>query len=118
MAYVLPTYNTPVNITTGGGGPLRIAGLKCNLAFGSRVNVTSTGGTSALGVPLLFMYLLLPKGTDIRGPLQTTGSDIVEAPAGSGRFYTVEFVDDVGKGFDNEHRLATLKQLSMPTPLT
>jgi hypothetical protein len=32
----------------------------------------------------------------------------VEVPAGSGRYYEVVQVDDAGKGFPNEHRIAGL----------
>jgi hypothetical protein len=55
------------------------------------------------------MFLLLPPGTDIRSGVLGTADD-VEVPAGSGRFYEVEFVDDVGKGFANEYRVALLIQ--------
>lgn len=57
------------------------------------------------------MNLLLPKGVDVRGPQDTVSFDMAEVPAGSGRWYRVVGVDDVGKGFTNEHRTASLYAL-------
>jgi hypothetical protein len=54
------------------------------------------------------MSLLLPKGTDIRGPQDSVAADNVEVPAFSGRWYRVVAVDDVGKGFSNEYRNAAI----------
>lgn len=79
--------------------------------------MASTGGTGSAGVPLQAMNLLLPVGTDVRGPQDTVSNtdastqvkgDYVECPSGSGRYYVVAFVDDIGKGFTNEHRDACL----------
>jgi hypothetical protein len=67
-----------------------------------------TGGTNQVGVVTLTMNLLLPALVDIRGPQDTIGADQVEVPAGSGRWYSVVGVDDIGKGFANEHRSAAL----------
>jgi hypothetical protein len=62
------------------------------------------------------MQLLLPALTDIRySSLLPSGAwvgDCVEAPAGSGRYYAVWAVDDAGKGFANEHRVAILYPLT------
>jgi hypothetical protein len=52
------------------------------------------------------MNLLLPAKTDVRGPQDVRSFDMVEVPAGSGRWYSVVFVDDIGRGFANEHRTA------------
>lgn len=62
------------------------------------------------------MYLLLQAYTDIRGENSVGGADTVEVPAGSGRYYTVTWVDDIGKGFSNEHRFACLVQDSPWAP--
>lgn len=57
------------------------------------------------------MYLLLPALTDIRDAACASGyTDIVEVPDGSGRWYSVEYVDDVAKGFTNEYRVAVLSK--------
>jgi hypothetical protein len=118
MSFTLPTFNLTVNIFTA-ATPLVLRVVTVgNLAWGRRVNVASTGGTDAIGVPLVTMSLLLPPGTDIRGPLAPGFADRVEVPAGTGRFYEVAFVDDIGKGFPNEHRCAVLEQTSpQPIPL-
>jgi hypothetical protein len=117
MGYRVPEF--PIECQIYGslfGGDLRLTS-ECNLAWGQRVNAPSTGGTSEIGVPLITMVLLLPPLTDIRGPLSSTGADGVIVPSGSGRKYTVAFVDDIGKGFSNEHRAAILQQIAQPTPL-
>lgn len=54
------------------------------------------------------MSLLLPLQTDIRGLQDTVSQDMVEVPAGSGRWYSVQIVDDIGKGYANEHRSASI----------
>lgn len=55
--------------------------------------------------------LLLPAGTDVRDGSTGGEADIIEVPAGSGRWYSVMSVDDMGKGFPNEHRFALLHKI-------
>jgi len=123
MAFTIPQFPLTVNIWHDGPvffpvGPPDLI-VMGNLAWGRRVAVPSTGGTGSLGVPLFTMTLLVPKLTDIRGRLSTVaGADVVEVPAGSGRYYEVIYVDDLGKGFANEHRGALLLMRVCPTPLT
>ena len=69
------------------------------------------------------MFLLLPALTDVRytgvGGTSDSFYDIVEVPAGSARWYWVLSVDDAGKGFANEHRVAELQAIEpLPVPLT
>lgn len=117
MAFTLPTFNIQVAIRTGGiTGPLRVT-VMANLAIGRRVNLIATGGTFDRGIIAVDVYLLLPTGTDIRGPLSTTSSDGIEAPVGSGKLYRVDFVEVVATGFPNEHIVAFLQQREQPTPL-
>jgi hypothetical protein len=107
MAFSVPTFNLTCNIWRGASGPPAPPSVvaECNLAWGRRVSHFPSG----LGVdPASAMTLLLPVGTDIRSLVCATGSDWVEVPAGTGRFYVVLGVDDVGKGFPNEHRAALL----------
>jgi hypothetical protein len=59
--------------------------------------------------------LLLPALTDIRSGLLVVQPDFVQIPAGSGRWYQVVAVDDIGKGFPNEHRAAQCMQVSVLT---
>lgn len=117
MGYQLPVFNLTCNIWTGipptpdvslPAGPPRLALVPCALVYGRRVNVASTGGTGSAGIPLQCMNLLLNALADIRGPQDDTCNDLVECPAASGRFYWVSFVDDIGKGYANEHRTAGL----------
>lgn len=110
--YILPTFNLTCNVFTGGitTSPPRISGLVCNLAWGKRVNVPSTGGTGIVGVPLMTMVLLAPSGSDIRDRVSVGGPDAVEVPSGSGRFYDVAYCDNIGMGFTNEHRAAVLQK--------
>jgi hypothetical protein len=63
------------------------------------------------------MKMRVPAGTDLRGNLSTTQRDLVEVPAGSGRYYEVWVVDDVAKGFFNEYRQGLILAIAQPTPL-
>jgi hypothetical protein len=109
MAFVLPTFNLTCNIWHSQSSAPNdyalpdLSGVLCNLAMGRRVVLQN--GTNSSG--FLHMQLLLPKLTDVRpGYNGALGGDLVEVPAGSERFYEVLDVDDVGKGFSNEHRMA------------
>jgi len=118
MAFKLPTFNLTCNIYTNRNFSVspRLSSLCC-LAIGRRVQVPASGGTATRGVVIFDMQLLLPKLTDIRFVLNTTHQDGVEVPAGSGRKYDVEWVEDAGKGFPNEHRVAWIYMTQCPTPL-
>jgi len=114
MPYVIPTFNITCNLWTNRiqSVPPRVAAAPCNLAWGKRVNVASTGGTTEVGVPLLTMTLLLPATVDIRGFKSATSSDLCEVPAGSGRYYIVWWADYIGYGFPNAHKGAVLEASS------
>lgn len=120
MAFVLPTFNLTCNIFTNPytpGDPPRIADQICQL----RAPAANNGGFgSGLLAVTQIIQLLLPPGTDIRDTYctPTSRADFVEAPAGSGCFYQVMWVNDIGKGFANEHRYATLaKTAIVPWPV-
>jgi hypothetical protein len=114
MAFTVPTFNLTCNIHSGDvwpPPPVRVVSL-CNLAMGRRAvwfnasdNVLSSLTYGA--APLL----LLPAGTDVRDASCSHVPDLVECPAGSGRWYNVGSVDDSGKGFPNEFRIATLAKI-------
>lgn len=111
--YTLPTFNLPVNIWRFGNAlsnPPDVTAF-ANLALGRRIGgATGNNPTS--------MWLLLPPGTDIQDAFNGIGSDVVEAGAGSSRFYEVIYVDDIGAGFTNEHRFAELQKFgTWPTPI-
>jgi len=114
MAFTLPTFNLPCGIYTNYAVRVFRLPVMVNLSPGRRIHV---------GQGLYSNYLLLPKLTDIRDGYSTTGNDAVEVPAGSGRWYFVEDVDDVAKGFANEYRWAAISKLvglglppAWPTP--
>jgi hypothetical protein len=124
VSFQLPNFNLTCGIYTSATNTLRLTST-CNLAWGRRVQVATTGGTGETGVPLACLVLLLPPLTDIRTPTPAadpysgapTIVDYVEVPLGSGRMYWVVFVDDIGKGFANEHRAAMLLQKQIPVPM-
>ena len=113
MSFTVPTFPLTCNVWDGPNPPVGPPRLSpdCNLAIGRRIfpgqsgfdNFSATEGTPQLLVPAL---------TDIRDAscVPAAGGDVIEVPAGTGRFYYVIYVDDVGKGFLNEHRLALLSK--------
>lgn len=114
MAYVQPDYNILANlfsVALPSSLSFRTQTV-CNLALGRRVNFPVGAGVgSSFGG--FYMTLLVPPLTDIRDGMCAPGNngDVVEVPAGSGRWYTCLGVDDVGKGFTNEHRAAALGKI-------
>ena len=100
----LPTTNPPDVVTTG------------NLTPGRRVQEGAVNG-GLQG----HSYVLLPALTDVRGVIDgaVPSGDIMEVPTGSGRFYFVQWVEDVAKGFANEYRMAaaihTVGLIGVPT---
>lgn len=107
MSFSVPTFNLTCNIWRNASGPPAAPDVteNCNLAWGKRSS-SLQGIQDPAGEP--FMTLLLPVSTDIRSSKCGAGNDWVEVPAGSGRFYEAIGVDDIGKGFSNEHRAAVL----------
>jgi len=110
MAFTVPDFNLTCGIYTGGtfAGKIFRANSPCNLAWGRRVSQLPVDISSVDSSASVAMTLLLPAGTDIRDSSTGGPVDIVEVPAGSGRWYFAEAVDDIGKGFANEHRGALL----------
>jgi len=108
VAFTVPTFNLVVNVWRQGNAPPAVpdAFFVCNLAWGRRVS-SPQGLAGSANEPLL--TLLLPAGSDIRGPQCVDPDTCVEVPAGSGRIYAVVGLDDIGKGFANEHRAAVLQ---------
>jgi hypothetical protein len=118
MSFSVPTFPLAVNLWRGGVSVLLPPSVVTvgNLAWGRRVS-SYQGLHNNVGDDLL-MTLLLPVGTDVRSPACPSGADTVEVPAGSGRFYTAIGVDDIGKGFSNEHRAAVLRtRAPWPQPI-
>jgi hypothetical protein len=119
MAFVLPAFPLLCNVWRGSGAggallykapDLQVMG---NLSPGRRVMLAFPIVTPATIGFEWNMELLLPKLTDIRvyiPPSGTLTGDIIECPAGSERIYQVRVVDDIGKGFANEHRMVLMYQ--------
>lgn len=104
MPFQIPAFNLAVNIwRTPAMPPVGPPALVTvgNLTPGRRV----TADWNVFGMT---MQLLLPALTDIRAAPNSIPSDVVEVPAGTGRFYLVIAVDDMGKGFPNEYRMALI----------
>jgi hypothetical protein len=123
MAFRQPNFNLLCNIWRNGtdnANPPDLADQPCALVNGrsggfwvSGLYGTTVGQVQAsIGRMQQTVSLLLPKLTDIRAAYQTAANwgDLVEVPAGSGRYYWVPWMDDVGKGHSNEHREAALLQ--------
>lgn len=118
MAYTVPTFNLPVRIWRDGtavGNPpdvTTVGNLVASRPDGDPI--PNPAGTTAAqrivsaGLWGRFITLLLPKLTDVRPPGLGPGDwgDVIEVPAMTGRYYMTIAVDDVGKGFANEHRYA------------
>jgi len=111
MAFTVPTFNLSVQIYTGpwpvGAPRLVTVG---NLAYGRRVQqvrVSDVGNQESYGGQAT---LLLPALTDVRDG-GNGQQDYIQCPAGSGRWYVCMLVEDVGKGFANEYRAATIGKI-------
>lgn len=90
-----PDFNTPCNLANG-----RVSHV---LSSQPRLVIQNSLGASG--------SILFPAHTDIRDASVNHNPDVIECPAGSGRFYWVAFCDDIAKGFANEHRWAVCPKL-------
>jgi hypothetical protein len=112
MAYSVPTFNLSVGVYTGPWlTKVFRAFVPCNLRMGRGSLVilpTDGNGEAAYGIQ---PNLLVPAGSDIRDGSCYLEPDLLEVPAGSGRWYVAMNVDDVGKGFENEFRLVTIGKI-------
>lgn len=116
MVYRLPTFNLKCSISQPDNfgipsipsAPYRITGQICQLTYGRRGAIPAFFEAAAVGAFAQTMSLLLPPKADIRGPQDVDSFDCVEVPEGSGRWYSVCAVDDIGRGFTNEHRFAQI----------
>jgi len=122
MAFSLPAFPLMANIWRNGNATSNPPDVvsPCNLAYGKRV-MTQYWDWGEGPPPVdsaVFSCLLLPPLTDIRDGFNPSAQDTVEVPQGSGRLYQCMFVDDLGKGFANEHRFAMLKKVQFwPEPI-
>ena len=86
--------------------------VPCCISPGKRSMVSIRGDTDA-SLSDFAMEVLLPaleKGcAGVHFPPRA--ADVLEIPQGSTRFYMVRYVDDIGKGFANEHRFFLVKMI-------
>jgi hypothetical protein len=113
MSFALPTFNLTCEVWTPPwvGRVHRLTAVPCNLAMGRRVQQAIQDAYDA-PYGSAKPSLLLPMGTDIRDQYNAPDGDLIEVPSGTGRWYSVGIVDDVGKGFANEYRLASIRKVS------
>lgn len=104
---LLPTYDFTTKVSRGV--------VECQLrGYGRLTRQTSLNFFNNRLIEMGF-GLLVPAGTDLRDECTDPGvADCVEVPADSGRFYLVDGVDDVAKGFPNEYRLGILVKVAGP----
>jgi len=112
MAFTIPTFNLLCDVFDGPWpAPVRIVGLACNLQMARRASIVSSVSISADQIFAHSPCLLVPAGSDVRDASCANNPDYIECPSGSGRFYFVNGVDDVAKGFDNEFRLVSMSKM-------
>lgn len=121
MAYTIPNFNITADVYDAAASPAvavyRLT-TPCNLQFARKVNPGSAASPANTPVWEATIFLLVPALTDIRDRFCPGSEDWVEVPSGTGRWYRVVCVDDVGKGFPNEYRVAILcKDYGWPQPI-
>ncbi len=116
-SFAIPTFNLLCNVWHNPGRapalyPAADFQVGCNLANG-RVSHVLTSQKRLIRQDTLGASgsVLFPIGTDVRDASVDPNPDAIEVPAGSGRFYWIAFVDDIAKGFPNEHRWAIAVKL-------
>lgn len=115
--YPLPTLNLTCTVsrrTAPSAIWVTVASIPCQLRA---PGVRSTGQDAGRG--WTFTWALITSAlADVRDNVSHPAADRVEVPAGSGRLYSVEIVDDVAKGFPNEYRIAFLSKVPpWPSPI-
>ena len=112
MAFTVPEFPLLCNVFNGPWltKSLRTSNVPCNLGLGKRTLFFA--GDYIPGGSQVTSQLLLPPLTDVRSQLLAANEDVLEIPQGSSRWYLVAGVEDIGKGFPNEHRVAMVVQFS------
>jgi hypothetical protein len=118
MAFQLPSFNLLYHVWSGTSPPPALPRLADMLGQLRAPGRDYSAGETPPVTATPIWQLLAAKGTDLRDAVCITGEDIIEVPAGTGRFYVIKRVDDVARGFTNEYRLAyIIKRGPWPTPI-
>lgn len=123
MAFVLPTFPLVCKVVTFVGNPV---GQPARLTTPCQLRAPNVSYASSWVTVQSFapgIMVLFPKGTDIRDKWcsPVNSPDYLEIPENSGRWYFATYVDDIAKGFANEHRFAHVGKVQnplWPTPIT
>lgn len=116
-AFALPVFNLACNVWHNPTSrmdhlPVPSASVFCNLANGRVSHLPGWVARQPGTPPSSYQSsALFPIGTDIRDTSVHPNPDIVEIPAGTGRYYWVVYCDDIAKGFTNEHRWAVIQKV-------
>lgn len=116
---VPPVFNLLCNVWYNQGAVIPVMPAKTIANLGCQLRTGELISRNLLGISTI-VYLAVPKLTDLAGNPFRPGigiGDLIECPAGSLRYYRLDWVDDVGKGFVNEYRVAAMtKMLPWPFP--
>jgi hypothetical protein len=118
MAFTLPTFNLTANIWNAAIGPPNPPDIVTAAALmAPRKNALIAYALEIGSGDAIQSFILLPALTDIRdGAGATAVVSLIELPAGSGRFYSCEWFDDVAKGYPNEYRLGCIGKVPFSWP--
>lgn len=113
MSFYLPNFNLAVNDWYASESPVDAPTIYlANHSVGRRIS--SLGGITPDDFYYTLLSWLLTPSTNEIGTLLTNPSDpdVLEVPAGSGRYYIAVDGSYVGEGFANEHLAITLAPLT------
>jgi hypothetical protein len=113
MAFTVPTFPITCDVFTGPWlTRFHRDTIPCNLAPGRRVFQNPLGEDPGQFLATAATQILVPALSDVRDfSTGVSHPDVIECPSGSGRWYGVMLVDDLGKGFPNEHRVVTVTKI-------
>ena len=124
MAYSLPDFNltighfrsfAPYSFSTKTSLGTFMGQLR---GYGAHPRVTARYSTTSVDYPSGWS-VLCPPATDLRDALCSSASfDLLEIPSASGRWYIVNYVDDIARGFPNQYRLGILEKLNINSPVS
>jgi hypothetical protein len=114
MAFRVPQFNLTCNVWRLGNPVTNAPDLVTPAQL--RASGKQSSGQVGGGVLYYVPEVLFPAHTDVRDSQCPGSEDTIEIPAGTGRYYVVNNVEDVAKGFANEYRQAVVVK-SRPWPI-